>query len=152
MAVFFNPFMHDQPFANQLGKREKLACFRAKLASCPIASSPSNRHSCFCYRAKPARYCAKQPVIISISQAGPAASIPNSSSFRALFELIMSLLRAYYELFPWTAKRHFAPRPKPANSTNPKRLSCSRSRRKVGSETFSAIPPIIYFKESAPCN
>ena len=86
--MLFNPVLHNQLFANQPGKREKLACFRAKLASCPIASSPSNRHSCFCVGAK-------QPVIIAISQASPAASIPNLSSFRAYYELIMSLLRAH---------------------------------------------------------
>ena len=83
--------------SSPMGKREKLACFRAMLASCPIASSPSNRHSCFCFGAKPARYCAKQPVIIAICQAGPAASIQKSSSFRAYYELIMSLLWAYYK-------------------------------------------------------
>ena len=53
-GMLLNPFLHKQPFANQLGKR------------------------------------AKQPIIITISQAGPAASIPNSSSFRAYYELIMS--------------------------------------------------------------
>ena len=88
--MLFNPFLHNQPFANQLGKREKLACFRAKLASCPIASSPSSRHSCFCLRAKPAHDCANQSIIIAISRTGPAASIPHLSSFRAYYELIMS--------------------------------------------------------------
>ena len=60
-GMLLNPFLHDQSFVNQLGKREKLACFRAK-----------------------------QPVIIAISQAGPAASIPTLSSFRAYYELITS--------------------------------------------------------------
>lgn len=60
-GMLFNPFLHNQPFANQLGKREKLACFQAK-----------------------------QPIIIAISRTGPAASIPNLSSFRAYYELIMS--------------------------------------------------------------
>ena len=50
--------------SSPMGKREKLACFRAMLASCPIASSPSNRHSCFCIRAKPAHDYAKQPTPI----------------------------------------------------------------------------------------
>ena len=28
--MLFNPFLHDQSFVNQLGKREKLTRFRAK--------------------------------------------------------------------------------------------------------------------------
>ena len=92
--------------SSPMGKREKLACFRAMLASCPIASSPSNRHSCFCFGAKPARYCAKQPVIIAICQAGPAASIQKSSSFRAYYELIIRTgLRTLpdFSFLEWTA-------------------------------------------------
>ena len=75
-GMLLNPFLHNQSFVNQLGNREKLTCFRAKLVSFPIASSPSNRHSCFCFRAKPAHDCAKQSIIIAISRTGPAASFP----------------------------------------------------------------------------
>ena len=88
-GMLLNPFLHNQSFVNQLGKREKLTCFRAKLVSFPIASSPSYRHSCFFFGANPARYCAKQPLIIAISQVGPAVSIQKSSSFRAYYELII---------------------------------------------------------------
>ena len=75
--MLLNPFLHDQSFVNQLGKREKLACFRAK-----------------------------QPVIIAISQAGPAASIPTLSSFRAYYELIIrTVLRTLpdFSFLEWTA-------------------------------------------------
>ena len=63
-GMLLNPFLHNQSFVNQLGNREKLTCFRAKIASFPIACTPSNRHSCFCIRAKPAHDYAKQPTPI----------------------------------------------------------------------------------------
>ena len=43
-GMLLNPFLHNRSFANQMGKLEKLTCFRAKLVSFPIASSPSYRH------------------------------------------------------------------------------------------------------------
>ena len=68
--------------------------------SCTTNSSPMGK------REKLTRFRAKQPIIIAISQAGPAASIQKSSSFRAYYELIIrTVLRTLpdFSFLEWTA-------------------------------------------------